>query len=153
ARPVARLYHEARRIGGVVDRAARVHLQLADRERGVVLEDHDLRLVAVDARILERAADEINRDVVFARDLVRAADVIVVLVRDHDAPDLPDVQPEHLQALLRVARPDPGVDEDGCPVRLEPVRVPGTARGEGSHDHVFDGNSSYRIPRQWNDSL
>ena len=56
ARAVAGLDHEAGRVGGVVNRPARVDLQLADREGGVVLEDDGLRLVGSIVRRVERAA-------------------------------------------------------------------------------------------------
>jgi hypothetical protein len=101
---VARLDDEAGRVGGVVDGAAGVDVQLADAKRGVVLEDDERRLVAVDRRVVERPFGQIDRDAVLAGDLVRAADVVVVLVGDDDGLQLLDVAADGLEPLARLSQ-------------------------------------------------
>ena len=144
-RAVARLDDEAGRVGRIVDGLACVHLELADRERRVVLENHGLDVGRVDVRGGERPPGEIERDLVLAGDLVRAADVVVVLVGHDDRGQLFDVAPDDLQPLLRVPRPDARVDENRCPVALEPVGVAGRTGGERGHEHGPDGSR----PVQW----
>src|SRR5204862_7869446 len=45
--------------------------------------------------------------------------------------------PDLFQALRSLARPQPGVHEDGSSVALEVAGVAGAARSEGSDDHSF----------------
>src|SRR4051794_21641299 len=100
-----------------------MYVQLADCERRVVLEHNHLRLASIDRAAVERAACDIDRDAELARDALRAADVIVVLVRDDQRAELLDVPSDELQPLARLARPETGVDEDGGAVALEVVRI------------------------------
>jgi hypothetical protein len=98
-------------------------------------EDHERGFLAVDGARVEGAAGQVDGDAVLARDALRAADVIVVLVGEDDGLELLDVPPHPFQPLARLARPEAGVDQDGGAVALEVVGIARAAGSQGGDDH------------------
>src|SRR5438105_5785743 len=132
---IARLDHEARRIHRVVQRAAGVHIQLADRKRAVVFENDDWRFLTIDRTRVERASRQVDRYRKLACDALRAANVVVMFVSDDDRAKIGELAADLLQPLGRLARTESGIDKDAGAVALEVVRIARAARSERSDDH------------------
>src|SRR5438067_4463021 len=116
---VAGLDHEAGGISRVVQCPASVHIQLTDRKRAVVVEDNDRRFVAIDRARVEGPARQVDRNRKLAREALRAAHVIVMLVREDDRFEVCQLSADLLETLGRLARTEAGVDEDARAVALE----------------------------------
>ena len=110
-------------------------VQLTDGERRIVREHDGLDDLAVNVAGIERSLRQVDGDAVLLPDRPRAADVVVVLVRDDDGLHVLDGLPDLLQPFARLARPQSGIDQDGGAVALEVVRIPRAAGGEGGDDH------------------
>src|SRR4029077_8803721 len=133
---VARLDHEAGRIGRVVQGAPGVNVQLTDGERRIVRENDRPDGLAVDVAGIERSLRQVDGDAVLASDRTRAANVVVVLVGDDDGLHALDRLADLLQPFARLARPETGIDQDGSAVALEVVGIARAAGGERGDDHA-----------------
>ena len=83
-RAVAGFDDEAGRIGRVVHGAPRMDVEVANPERGVVLENDCRRLGPVDPAGLKRATRQVDGDAELAGDRFGAPDMVVVFMRDDD---------------------------------------------------------------------
>src|SRR5437867_1132149 len=150
---VAGFDDETRGIVRVVKRPAGVDIQLADGERAVVVENDDRRFLPVDRAGVERASRQVDRDRKFSSDALRSANMVVVLMRQDDRPQVRELAADLLQTLGRLARTESGIDKDARAVTLEIIGIPRATRSQRRNKHKNMVAQKYnRAACRWNDS-
>lgn len=112
----------------------------------MAVEHFDPQGLGAPGRGVQRAVSHPYRDAIAGSQAENAADVIAVLMGDHDGGDITGRKPEACQAGDGVTQREAAIDQDARRTRLDQQAVAPAATAEGGEAHHFNcSNSRPRI--------